>query len=128
MVKGIPIEHGAIVATVAHDSHNIVACGTDDQSIFGAINHVISLRGGIAVVKGEQVLASLSLPLAGLMSLEPFEQVNELLNKLEDALMEIGFRESWNPFLTLSFLALPVIPSLKLTDTGLFDVEAFRHI
>ncbi|WP_088103444.1 adenine deaminase [Halalkalibacter urbisdiaboli] len=128
VLKGIPMTNGAIVATVAHDSHNIVACGTDDESIYHAMNHVISLRGGVAVVKGSKVLASLSLPLAGLMSLEPFEKVNESLHALEGALQEIGFLDTWNPFLTLSFLALPVIPSLKLTDKGLFDVDAFCHI
>ncbi|MFC0558996.1 adenine deaminase [Halalkalibacter alkalisediminis] len=128
IVKGIPIKEGAIVATVAHDSHNIVACGTDDQSIKKAIEHVAATKGGVAVVRGDEVLADLALPLAGLMSLQPYDQVNSALEKLEDALKEIGFNESWNPFLTLSFLALPVIPSLKLTDSGLFNVESFEHI
>ena len=128
IVKGIPITEGAIVATVAHDSHNIVACGCDDHSIKKAIEHVASLEGGIAVVKGEIILADLPLPLAGLMSLQPYERINDSLKQLEMALKEIGFTEEWNPFLTLSFLALPVIPSLKLTDTGLFDVEQFKHI
>ncbi len=128
IVKGIPLKNGAIVATVAHDSHNIVTCGTDDVSIRFAMEHVIKQNGGIAVVQGDNVLADLSLPLAGLMSLAPFEEVNRSLHDLERALKEIGFEGDWNPFLTLSFLALPVIPSLKLTDTGLFDVEAFAHI
>ncbi|TWI56021.1 adenine deaminase [Halalkalibacter nanhaiisediminis] len=128
IVKGIPLKNGAIVATVAHDSHNIVTCGTDDVSIRFAMEHVIKQNGGIAVVQGNNVLADLSLPLAGLMSLAPFEEVNRSLHDLERALKEIGFEGDWNPFLTLSFLALPVIPSLKLTDTGLFDVEAFAHI
>ncbi|WP_227938745.1 adenine deaminase [Alkalihalobacillus deserti] len=128
IVKGIPIKEGAIVATVAHDSHNIVACGTDDKSIKNAIEHVAATKGGIAVVRGDEVLAELPLPLAGLMSLQPYEQVNVALEKIEDALKDIGFQEKWNPFLTLSFLALPVIPSLKLTDSGLFNVESFQHI
>ncbi|GAE27559.1 adenine deaminase [Halalkalibacter wakoensis JCM 9140] len=128
IMKGIRIKEGAIVATVAHDSHNIVACGTDDQSISFAINQIAQQQGGIAVVKGSEVLANLPLPLAGLMSLQPFEKINESLQQLEDGLKQIGFEEEWNPFLTLSFLALPVIPSLKLTDTGLFDVEQFSHI
>ncbi len=128
IVKGIPLKNGAIVATVAHDSHNIVACGTDDPSIRSAMEHVIRQNGGIAIVQGENVLAELSLPLGGLMSLAPFEEVNHSLHELERALKEIGFEEEWNPFLALSFLALPVIPSLKLTDRGLFDVEAFTHI
>ncbi|KHF38108.1 adenine deaminase [Halalkalibacter okhensis] len=128
IVKGIPIQAGAIVATVAHDSHNIVACGTDDESILNAVEQVANEQGGIAVVRGQEVLANLPLPLAGLMSLEPFERINHSLQELEEALKEIGFNEEWNPFLTLSFLALPVIPSLKLTDTGLFDVKKFSHI
>lgn len=128
IVKGIPLKNGAIVATIAHDSHNIVACGTDDKSIRCAIRHVIQQKGGIAVVQGETVLAELPLPLGGLMSLSPYQEINRSLQALERALKVIGFEESWNPFLTLSFLALPVIPSLKLTDTGLFDVEAFTHL
>ncbi|MCL7747636.1 adenine deaminase [Halalkalibacter alkaliphilus] len=128
IVKGIPIQAGAIVATVAHDSHNIVACGTDDESILAAVEQVAKGQGGIAVVRGKEVLANLPLPLAGLMSLEPFDHINDSLKKLEEALKAIGFKENWNPFLTLSFLALPVIPSLKLTDTGLFDVKNFTHI
>jgi adenine deaminase len=128
IVKGIPIKEGAIVATVAHDSHNIVACGTDDASIKYAIEQVTKQQGGIAVVRGQELLAELPLPLAGLMSLQPFEEVNDSLQKLEMALRKIGFDEKWNPFLTLSFLALPVIPSLKLTDSGLFDVVRFKHI
>ncbi|WP_332691848.1 adenine deaminase [Halalkalibacter lacteus] len=128
IVKGIPLKEGAIVATVAHDSHNIVACGTDDKSIKFAIEQVAKQEGGIAVVRGQELLAELPLPLAGLMSLKPFEEVNGALQKLEAALRDIGFDGDWNPFLTLSFLALPVIPSLKLTDTGLFDVKRFSHI
>ena len=128
IVKGIRLKEGAIVATVAHDSHNIVACGVQDESIRAAIEHVAKIGGGIAVVCGKEVLAELPLPLGGLMSLASYEEVNTLLKDLEGALRQIGFEEKWNPFLTLSFLALPVIPSLKLTDTGLFDVKAFTHI
>ncbi|KYG28097.1 adenine deaminase [Alkalihalobacillus trypoxylicola] len=128
ILKGIPLTEGAIVSTVAHDSHNIVACGVDDTSLMIAINHVAEIGGGIAVVKGKQIIASLPLPLAGLMSLNSYDSVIQSLKKLERGLQTIGFKEAWNPFITLSFLALPVIPTLKLTDTGLFDVQSFKHI
>ncbi|KGA96258.1 adenine deaminase [Alkalihalobacillus alcalophilus ATCC 27647 = CGMCC 1.3604] len=128
IVQGIPLKEGAIVSTVAHDSHNIVACGVDDKSLYTAITHVRDIRGGIAVIKGDEILASLPLELAGLMSLKPFEEVYARLKKIDRALEEIGFEGGWNPFITLSFLALPVIPALKLTDRGLFDVTNFTHI
>ncbi len=128
IVKGFPIENGAIVASVAHDSHNIVACGTDDESLYKAITHIANSKGGIAVASEGKVLADVSLPLAGLMSLESYSSVYESLHTLEKALENIGFKQKWNPFLTLSFLALPVIPELKLTDLGLFDVRSFTHI
>ncbi|GAE29497.1 adenine deaminase [Halalkalibacter hemicellulosilyticus] len=128
VVKGFPIKNGAIVASIAHDSHNIVTCGTDDLSIYKAISHVAELKGGIAVVSEGEVLADVSLPLAGLMSLESYSTVYRTLSALEESLGKIGFDEKWNPFLTLSFLALPVIPELKLTDLGLFDVRSFSHI
>ncbi|MEY8750003.1 adenine deaminase [Alkalicoccobacillus gibsonii] len=128
IVKGIPIQNGAIVSTVAHDSHNVIACGTDDDSILAAINHVKEINGGMAVVKEGTVVASLSLDLAGLMSTKPHKVVQKEIQELEHALKAIGFHENWDPFLTLAFLALPVIPALKLTDTGLFDVLQFKHI
>ncbi|MDQ0208445.1 adenine deaminase [Alkalicoccobacillus murimartini] len=128
IVKGIPIQNGAIVSTVAHDSHNVIACGTDDESLLTAIHHVESINGGMAVVKEGKVVASLPLDLAGLMSTKPYEVVQKEVQELETALHEVGFTEEWDPFLTLAFLALPVIPSIKLTDTGLFDVLSFKHI
>ncbi|WP_152414406.1 adenine deaminase [Halalkalibacterium ligniniphilum] len=126
IVKGIPLQDGAIVASVAHDSHNIVALGTNDEDILTAINHVEQLQGGMAVVKDGTVISSLPLRLAGLMSDERYEKVEEQLHSLHSALKDIGFRGDFNPFLTLSFLALPVIPEIKLTDQGLFDVVHFQ--
>ncbi|WP_307728869.1 adenine deaminase C-terminal domain-containing protein [Alkalicoccobacillus plakortidis] len=128
IVKGIPIKSGAIVSTVSHDSHNVIACGTDDHSLLAAIHHVEKMDGGMAVVKEGKIVASLSLDLAGLMSTKPYNLVQKEIQELEAALHEVGFSEEWDPFLTLAFLALPVIPSLKLTDTGLFDVTNFTHI
>lgn len=126
--RGLPFQEGAIVSTVAHDSHNIIACGADDESLFQAINHVTSTGGGMAVVKGNEVLASMPLQLGGLMSTESVETVKEQLNQLQRALVQIGYKGSIDPFLTLAFLALPVIPALKLTSKGLFDVETFTFL
>lgn len=106
----------------------MIACGTDDESILAAINHVKEIDGGMAVVKEGKVVASLSLDLAGLMSTKPHKIVQKDIQALEHALQTIGFNEDWDPFLTLAFLALPVIPALKLTDTGLFDVTQFKHV
>ncbi len=125
IVKGLAFSEGAIAATVAHDSHNIIACGADDKSLYHAINHVADIGGGMAVVKGDQVLASMPLKLGGLMSIEPVHTVKKQLNELQEALLKLGYNEKVDPFLTLAFLALPVIPSIKLTSKGLFDVTAF---
>lgn len=102
--------------------------GTSEQEMLIAIEHIIHTNGGLAVVDGKEVLASLSLPVAGLMSEEPYEVVHQSLKKLNEALGEIGAPKTFNPFLTLPFLTLPVIPQLKLTDKGLFDFTSFSHI
>ncbi|WP_078394312.1 adenine deaminase [Shouchella patagoniensis] len=128
IVKGLAFSEGAIVATVAHDSHNIIACGADDRSLYHAIHHVAEIGGGMAIVKGDQVLASMPLQLGGLMSIEPVPIVKKQLNELQKALLEIGYNEKVDPFLTLAFLALPVIPSIKLTSKGLFDVNSFSFL
>ena len=128
IVKGFQIKKGAIATTVAHDSHNIVAVGTSEQEMLAAIEQVIQTNGGLAVVAGKEVLASLSLPVAGLMSEEPYRVVHQALNKLNETLEVIGAPNTFNPFLTLSFLTLPVIPELKLTDKGLFQFTSFSHI
>lgn len=128
IVKGFQMKKGAIATTVAHDSHNIVAVGASEEEMLLAIKQVIQTNGGLAVVSGKEVLASLSLPVAGLMSEESYQVVYQSLNKLNDALTKIGAPNTFNPFLTLSFLTLPVIPELKLTDKGLFEFTSFSHI
>jgi adenine deaminase len=127
MVTGFGLKKGALVSSVAHDSHNIVAVGTSDEDIMAAIQEIERLQGGLAAVANGQVLASLSLPIAGLLSSEPLEAVVTQLGKLEQKARELGARLP-SPFATLSFLALPVIPELKLTDLGLVDVIEFRLI
>lgn len=128
IIKGLGIKNGAIASTVAHDSHNIVAAGTNDDDLLMAIQATADMKGGLAVVEGGNLLASLPLSVAGLMSDKGFRVVNEQIRDLNNALREIGCSMEFNPFITLAFLALPVIPELKLTDIGLFDVKTFQHI
>ncbi len=126
-VKGLGLKRGALGSSVAHDSHNLVLVGTNDPDMLLAAHEIERMRGGLAVVAEGRVLAELPLPIAGLMSEEPFEKVNEELLKLLEAAHELG-SPLHDPFMTLSFLALPVIPSLKLTDKGLVDVTQFKFV
>lgn len=128
IVKGFGILNGTLAATVAHDSHNIVAAGTSDTDLLLAIEVLKDLAGGLVIIKDGQVVASLSLSIAGLMSIKNAYSVKKQLDALNYGLSEIGFKGNFNPFLTLSFLTLPVIPALKLTDLGLFDVAQGCHI
>nr|WP_304214381.1 adenine deaminase [Fredinandcohnia onubensis] len=128
VVKGFGFTDGAIATTIAHDSHNIVATGTNDADVLVAIQGLKDMNGGLVIVKNKQIIASLSLPIAGLMSDKDSQTVNLELDQIKRSLSQLGFTGDFNPFLTLSFLTLPVIPSLKLTDLGLFDVETFTHI
>lgn len=126
-VKGLKLRHGALGSSVAHDSHNLVIVGTNDEDMLLAAHEVERLRGGLVAVAGGNVLASLPLPIAGLMSDRPYEEVNAALNKLLAVAHELG-TDLHDPFMTLSFLALPVIPALKLTDKGLVDVTQFKFV
>lgn len=128
IVKGLGLQNGAIATTIAHDSHNVIVVGTNDEDMLAAIRALQELQGGLAVVQNGQVLASLPLSIAGLMSDEPFTAVYDQLKTIDESLLQIGAPTHFNAFLTLSFLSLPVIPHLKLTDRGLFDVAKFRHI
>ena len=120
LVKGFGLKRGALATSVAHDSHNIVAVGLTYQEIYAAVKEIEANQGGLAVVAGEEVLASLSLPVAGLMSDKPLEQIIAGLDKLEQEARHLGCVVP-SPFSILSFLALPVIPELRLTDQGLVD-------
>ena len=112
---------------MAHDSHNIIAVGANDTDIFIAISEIVTMQGGMAVVEGGKVLARLRLPLAGLMSDKPLEDVVNDFEHLERSAKELGTTLA-TPFAALSFLALPVIPELRLTDRGLVDVETFSIV
>ncbi|RWR04228.1 adenine deaminase [Siminovitchia fortis] len=128
VIKGLGIKNGAIASTVAHDSHNIVAAGTNDEDLLKAIQMTADMKGGLAVVEGGNLIASLPLPVSGLMSDMEYRVINERIHELNGALKKIGCSMEFKPFITLAFLALPVIPELKLTDNGLFDVKTFQHI
>jgi len=126
-VKGVGLKRGALASSVAHDSHNLMLIGTNDEDMLLAAREVERMRGGLAAVTGGRVLASLALPIAGLMSDRPFEEVNEGLQAMLEAAHELG-SELHDPFMAMSFLALPVIPTLKITDKGLVDVLQFKIV
>ena len=126
-VKGFGLKQGAIASSVAHDSHNIVVVGTNDADMGAAVRHVVEMGGGLCAVKDQSVKASLALPIAGLMATESLDAVRDQMARLIRAAHDLGSNLS-DPFMTLSFLALPVIPELKITDKGLFDVAQFLHV
>ena len=125
-IKNFGLRRGAIASSVAHDSHNIVCVGVDDQSLCKAVNLVIEHRGGLCAVNG-QFESILPLPIAGLMSAEDADQVSEKYSLIDQQAKELG-STLHAPFMTLSFMALLVIPELKIGDLGLFDVNSFRLI
>ena len=127
LVRGFGLRSGAFASTVAHDAHNIVVAGVDDASMAACVERLVTLGGGIAVADGGAVSGELALPVAGLLSEEPAEAVVERLDELVALLREQGV-EGEAPFMTLSFLALSVIPDLKLTDRGLVDVINARVV
>lgn len=128
VLKGLNIKSGAIATTIAHDSHNLIVCGTNDSDMLFAIQELKNINGGIIIVKDGKVLASVSLEIGGIITARKSNDVISDLNKLHDALKIIAPDINFNPFLTLSFLSLPVIPDIKITDKGLFDVKNFNFI
>jgi adenine deaminase len=126
-VSGFGFKKGAIASSVAHDSHNIIVVGTCDEDMKTAVERIIEMNGGLAAACGRKINAELPLPIAGLMSDKPLEIVRSQMDAMTNAARAIGATVA-DPFMILSFLALPVIPELKLTDRGLFDVDQFKHI
>ncbi len=123
-VHGFGLKHGAIASSIGHDSHNMTVVGVNDEDMACAANHLGTIEGGFVVVRDGKVLAELALPVAGLMSLLPFEQVHEALLPLRAAAKSLGIILP-EPFLQMAFLPLPVIPHLKITDKGMVDVDRF---
>ena len=126
-VHGFGLKKGAIGSTIAHDSHNIVIVGTNDRDIFTASEHLKKIQGGLTAVENGRVIGDLPLPVAGLLSEQPFEQVVENLTSLREQVHKLGCRNE-SPFMILSFLCLSAIPKLKITDIGLIDVSRFRVV
>lgn len=127
-VKGYSLKSGAVATSVAHDSHNIITVGCNDDDIAVAVNAIKDSKGGIAVVENGKIKALLELPIAGLMSDAPLTTVNEKLENAKSSAYELGADKSIDPFMTLSFLSLPVIPSLRITTKGVFDAENWKML
>ena len=126
-IKGLGLKQGALASSVAHDSHNIIIVGTSDEDMRAALEAVVEMGGGLAAVSNGRLLAGLPLPIAGLMSLESVSTVRDQLERLIAITHDMGTTLQ-DPFMTLSFMALPVIPELKLTDMGLIDVSKFEIV
>ncbi len=127
LVSGFGLKSGAIASSVAHDSHNIICVGADDADMMVAVKTVVEMGGGLVVVSAGKIEASLSLPIAGLMADEDIDTIRQKTLLLNNAARTLGMRVE-DPFMILSFLALPVIPEIRLTDLGLFDVAVFAHV
>jgi adenine deaminase len=124
-VKGLGLKRGALASSVSHDSHNIVVAGTNDADMLEAVIEICRMKGGLAVVADGKVLGRVALPVAGLMSEQSMAKVKEDLDELEKVTKLVGTTVP-EPFMGLSFITLPVMPDLKLTDLGLFDVRKFE--
>ena len=126
-IQGVGLRPRAMAGTVAHDHHNLIVIGADDESMLRTAGAVAEMGGGLAVATGSHITAALPLPVAGLMSDQPIAKVAAAYDQLIDAARELG-SSLRNPFMAMSFMGLEVIPSLKLTDLGLVDVEQFRLV
>ena len=127
LVRGLGLRAGALGGTVAHDHHNVIVVGADDRSMRTVVRALVRMQGGLAVAEGDRVLAELPLPVGGLMSAAPIEEVRAALDGVVEAARALG-SPLHDPFMAMSFLALEVIPSLKITDHGLVDVDRFELV
>lgn len=127
-LKGFGIKGGAIATSVAHDSHNIIAAGDSDQDIIMAVNHLKTIQGGYVIASRGEIIGELPLQVAGLISTLPSDQVQSITKEMLRQARVMGVPAYLDPFITLSFMALPVIPEIRLTDLGLFDVTSFKLI
>ena len=127
-LKGYGITGGAIATSVAHDSHNVIAAGDNDADLVLAINYLKQIGGGYVLAAQGKILGALPLPLGGLMSAEPWETIRDKAGTILAQAKAMGIPYPVDPFTSLSCMALPVIPELRLTDRGLFDVTAFAPV
>ena len=128
LVENYGLKNGAIALTIAHDSHNIIVIGANDNDMLCAVNELIKMSGGIVICENSSILGSLPLEVGGLMTEDSIDNVVKKLKKMKNIAFDLGVNESIDPFVSLSFLALPVIPELKITDIGLFDTTLFKFI
>ena len=128
VVKGLKLNSGAIATTIAHDSHNLIVCGTNDDDMILACNKIKEIGGGIVIVNEGNLISNLKLEIGGLITNRSTEEVINDLSKLHLEMKKLCPSINFNPFLTLSFLSLPVIPEIKITDKGVFDVNNFKFI
>ena len=127
-IQGYGLKSGAVATSISHDSHNIIVVGTNETDMAAAVNRVVELNGGIVVWDGGQPVAEVPLAIAGIMSDEPLVTVNEKLETAKDAAHKLGVNPGIDPFMTLSFMALPVIPTLRITTRGVFDVTQQTYV
>ncbi|MDR0354476.1 MAG: adenine deaminase [Deltaproteobacteria bacterium] len=127
-IWGLGLKRGALASTVSHDSHNLIAAGVNDEDMLVCAKELARTGGGLALALNGRLLASLPLPLGGIMSDQPMAEIAAALDKLRSVGGELGFSHDFDPFMTLSFMSLPVIPNLKLTSRGLVDVAAFEYV
>ena len=127
-LQGYGLKSGAVATSISHDSHNIIVVGTNESDMAAAVNRVVDLNGGIVVWDGGASAAEVPLAIAGIMSDEPLEAVNEKLEAAKEKAHTLGVGQGIDPFMTLSFMALPVIPSLRITTRGVFDVNSQSYV
>ena len=127
-IKGYGLRSGAVATSISHDSHNIIVVGTNEADMAAAAQKVVDLNGGIVVADGGEIVAGVPLAVAGIMSDEPLAVVNEKLEKAKEQCFKMGVSRGIDPFMTLSFMALPVIPTLRITTRGVYDVNSQQYI
>lgn len=127
-LQGYGLQHGAVATSVSHDSHNIIVVGTDEASMALAANRIVELGGGIVVCDGKEITAEVTLNIAGIMSEDSLVNVNRDLENAKAETYRLGVSDKIDPFMTLSFMSLPVIPTLRLTTRGVFDVSQQKYV
>ena len=127
-IKGYGLKSGAVATSISHDSHNIIVVGTSEEEMAAAANRIVENHGGITVMENGKVLGEVTLAIAGIMSDDPLVMVNSALESAKDEAFRLGVSRDIDPFMTLSFMALPVIPTLRITTRGVFDVNTQRYI
>ncbi|MCQ2489725.1 MAG: adenine deaminase, partial [Clostridia bacterium] len=127
-IRGIGLRAGAIAATVSHDSHNLIVIGTNDADMECVANYIREIGGGSAIALNGEIVASMPLPIAGLMTDKPADVIAEENEALRAKVREIGVNDNIEPFMNMAFVSLPVIPSLKMSTQGLVDVDHFSRV